>query len=109
MKSRIMLAALALALVCSSAAWSQTQEMKKETKKAMEHGAMGKSELSKDEMGPLKSFSCPDPCNFEICSRDEKEIADAGISHVKKHHNMSISAKDVMSKTAVVTPKADKK
>lgn len=104
MKSRILFAALALALFCTTAAWSQSQEVKKEEKKAMEHGTTGKT-----EMGTLKSFACPDPCNFEICSRDEKELTAAGIAHVKKHHNMTISEKDVMSKAVVVTPKAEKK
>jgi predicted small metal-binding protein len=109
MKSRIVLAAFALALVCTTSAWSQAQEMKKEAKKTMEHGAMGKMEAGKGEMAALKTFTCPDPCDFSVSSRDEKEITDAVIAHAKKHHNMTMTEKDVMSKTMAAEPKADKK
>ena len=104
MKSRILFAALALALVFSSSALSQEQEMKKEAKKTMEHGAMGKSEVA-----PLKSYACPDPCNFQINSRDEKELTEAVMAHVKKHHNMTMTPKELMAGTKVIMPMGDKK
>jgi predicted small metal-binding protein len=104
MKSRIVLSALALALIFTTSAWSQSQEMKQEAKKATEHATMGKAETA-----PLKSFSCPGPCNFQVNSRDEKEISDAAIAHVKKHHNMTMTEKEVVGQLTTVTPKSEKK
>jgi predicted small metal-binding protein len=104
MKSRMVFVVLALALFCTAGAWSQTQETKKEGMKGMEHATKAKS-----EMGALKSFSCPSPCNFQVNSRDEKELSDAAIAHVKKHHDMTITAKDVAAQTKVVAPMGDKK
>jgi predicted small metal-binding protein len=103
MKSRIIVAALALAFVFSTSAWSLSQDMKTDAKK-MEHATMGKAEV-----GALKTFACPDPCNFQVTSRDEKEITQASIAHVKKHHNMTMTEKDVMAKMTTVAPKAEKK
>ena len=51
MKSRILFAALALALVFSSSALSQEQEMKKEAKKTMEHGICPASIFTREAAG----------------------------------------------------------
>lgn len=46
-------------------------------------------------LGPLKSLSCGSPCDFAITSRDESEIVAVAKDHIKKHHNMSPSDKEI--------------
>lgn len=50
------------------------------------------------EKGPMKSFNCPAPCNFKVQSRDEQEVVDASAAHLKKHHNTTLSEKEIKSK-----------
>jgi predicted small metal-binding protein len=68
------------------------------TAAAQDHGKMGKSkETAKTDasMGALKSLSCGSPCDFAISSRDEGEIVSVARDHIKKHHNMSPSDKEI--------------
>jgi predicted small metal-binding protein len=51
---------------------------------------------AKAEAGaPLKSVTCPDPCNFEVKSRDEKELIAIVKAHAKKFHKMSLNDEKV--------------
>jgi predicted small metal-binding protein len=70
---------------------------------SQDHGKMDakkeavKSEMTKGEkeMGSLQTFQCPSPCDFTVKSRDESEILAVAKMHVKKHHNMEMSDKEV--------------
>jgi predicted small metal-binding protein len=46
---------------------------------------------------PLKSVSCAPECGFMVRSHDEKELSAIVIDHAKKHHNKTVTEKDVMS------------
>lgn len=89
MLTRLFQATLVVALVFSLAAFAQ--EAKKEAGK------------------PLKSFACPDPCNFMVRSRDEKEVVDAVINHAKNTHNLTWSEADVKGKMKKAAEKMGKK
>ena len=88
MVTKLLSALVALMLIVSAVAVGQ--DAKKVTAK----------ETSKDS-GPLKTFSCGDPCNFSIHSRDDQEVIDATIAHAHKHHNMTMSSADVKAKMTV--------
>lgn len=89
MLTRLFQATLVVALVFSLAAFGQ--EAKKEAGK------------------PLKSFACPDPCNFMVRSRDEKELTDVVLNHAKKIHSMAMTEADVKAKAKTVSEKKEKK
>jgi predicted small metal-binding protein len=44
-----------------------------------------------EQGGALKSVTCPDPCNFSVKSRDEKELVAIVKAHAKKVHHMSLN------------------
>ena len=91
---RVFAGLLALALVLTFSTLTLAQDkMGKEMKKD-DKASMSKSEM---KMGAMKSFSCDDKCGFMMKSRDEAEVTDAVMKHVKKHHpEMKASKKDVM-------------
>lgn len=86
---------LALVGVFSTSAFAQQapQEMKKEAPKT----EMKKDEMAKKEhaMGPVQSFDCGTECAFMVRSNDEKELMSAVKSHLKKHHKMEPSDKEL--------------
>jgi predicted small metal-binding protein len=50
---------------------------------------------AKSEGAALHSVSCPDPCNFEVKSRNEKELISIVKTHAKKFHKMSMNDKQI--------------
>jgi predicted small metal-binding protein len=40
---------------------------------------------------PIHSVTCPDPCNFSVKSRDEKELVAIVKAHAKKFHKMALN------------------
>lgn len=54
----------------------------------------------------LKSVSCAPECGFMVRSHDEQELSAIVIEHAKKHHNKTVTEKDVkgMMKTEAVKP-----
>lgn len=69
-------------------------------KKQMEHPAKAGEKMmkGKTEAGPLKTLSCGPDCGFSISTRDDKELVSVVQAHVKAHHNMEVTAEDVMKK-----------
>ena len=94
MMTRILPAALVVALMVSFATFASAQEMKKEAKK---------------ETMEVKSVSCDPQCGFKVQSHDEQELTDIVIAHAKKAHNMDITAKDVKAKMKTVKMKEARK
>ena len=94
-----LLSALVALMVITSAV-SLSQDVKKTEKK----------EASK-EMAAMTSYTCSDQCGFKIQSRDEQEVIDASIAHMKKHHNVIVSQADMKAKVKVegATGKAEPK
>ncbi len=88
MVTRLLSALVALMLIGSALTLGQDAK-KAEAKEASE------------EVGQLKEFSCGDPCNFAIHSRDDQEVIDASIAHMKKHHNTVMTPADVRAKMTV--------
>jgi predicted small metal-binding protein len=87
-----------VALVITVSAVSYGQDVKKTEKK----------EGSK-ETSALMMYSCSDQCGFKVQSRDEQEVIDAAASHLKKHHNQTLSQAEIKAKLKVVgtTEKAE--
>ena len=83
---------LLLALSVVSFAQDMKKEMKKDEMKKDDKMGMTKDE---GKMGPLKSFTCDPSCGFCVKSHDEGELMSMAKSHSKKHHNMTMSDKDV--------------
>lgn len=44
-----------------------------------------------EKSGAMHSVACPDPCSFEVKSRDEKELMSIVKAHAKKHHKMALT------------------
>jgi predicted small metal-binding protein len=94
MYKRIVSALLVLGLfVAFSGVTFAQQEMKKEAPKT----EMKKDEMVKKEeaMGPAQSLDCGKECGFVIKSRDEKELMSMARMHLKTHHNMAPSDKEL--------------
>ncbi len=99
MLKRVSSALLVLALVgaFSTAALAQ-QEKKEPAKKEPAKTEMKKDEMAKkteEAMGPMKSFSCGPECGFTVKSHDEKELLSMAKMHLKKHHKMEPSDKEL--------------
>ena len=45
----------------------------------------------------LKKVECDPKCGFLVRSHDEKEIVEIAMRHAKKHHDMTITEKDIKS------------
>lgn len=50
---------------------------------------------AKEEKAVLKSVSCAPECGFMVRSHDEKELSAIVIEHSKKHHNKTVTEKEV--------------
>lgn len=92
---------LAVVLAISISTVVHTQDkMQKEMKKEDKMGMMKsdkemKMSDKKMKMGPMKSFSCDENCGFMARSHDEKEVTEMAMKHMKKHHHMNASEKDI--------------
>lgn len=96
MKSRAAAPALFLfaSLALASLALGQ-EKMQKEMKKP---DAMGMMKSGKDmSVSPLKSFSCDTACAFMMKSRDEDELVETAVKHMKKHHGKVMTEKEAKS------------
>ena len=93
------LLAIVLILSLSIAVYSQDKmqkEMKKEDKMGMMKSDKDMKMSDKEmKMGPVKSFSCDESCGFMARSHDEKEVTEMAMKHMKKHHHMNASEKEV--------------
>ena len=93
------LLAIVLAISFSTVVYSQDKmqkEMKKEDKMGMMKSDKAMKMSDKEmKMGPMKSFSCDESCGFMARSRDEKEVTEMAMKHMKKHHHMNASEKEV--------------
>ena len=67
-----------------------------------------KKETKNEMAAPIKSVTCPAPCEFSVRSHDEKELISIIKTHAKKKHKMTMTDKQVkdMMKTE---PAADAK
>lgn len=108
MTKRVLGALLVLALVVafSSASFAQ-QEMKKDAAKTQ----MKKEEMPKKEeaVGPMQLFDCGKECGFAVKSHDEKELMSMAKMHMKKHHKMEPSDKDVKAMLKMEAPAGEMK
>ena len=86
------LLAVVLAISFSKVVHAQ-DKMQKEMKKEDKMGMMKSDKEVK--IGPMKSFSCDESCGFMARSHDEKELTEMAMKHLKKHHHMNASEKEV--------------
>ncbi len=106
MVTRIVVLMLAAAFLLSLPLMAQDKEQKEVKKEGKaEMMKMDKKPEKEMSMGDVKSFSCDDACGFMMKSRDEKELTEAAMKHIKHHHNMSPSEKEV--KAMLKTEKKD--
>ena len=82
MIQRIGAAMIALVLMASFSTASFAGDAKKEMK-------------SEAAMGPMKTVSCPAPCEFSVRSHDEKEIISIVKMHAKKKHKKDMTDKQI--------------
>jgi predicted small metal-binding protein len=104
MKQGIASLVLVLVLAFAVSATAQDKMMKKDAMKAKDHAMMKAGEMKSNEAGTLKTFSCGDPCNFSVTSRDQKELTATVMAHVKKHHNMDMTEQQIMEHTKDAEP-----
>lgn len=91
---RISVIIVAIVLVVSFSSIVAAQE--KAQKEGMKEKSAEMTKADKEmKMGPLKSFACDASCGFMARSRDVKELTAMATKHMKAHHNMSPSEKEV--------------
>jgi len=99
---RLLSALVALVFVVSTIALAQDTKKPEKKEQPTEQKVQTTLKMEQPaEKGSLKSFNCPDPCNFKVQSRDEQEIVDASSAHLKKHHNMTLSETEIKGKMQV--------
>ena len=57
--------------------------------------ASGDAKKEGDKSAPVYSVQCDSPCSFMVSGHDKKEVIAVVIDHVKTHHNMTMTEKDV--------------
>jgi predicted small metal-binding protein len=91
MAKRIAVVLLALVLSLALQSPLSAQDMKAEPMKA-----------GMKEAGPVKEIVCDPACGFVVRSRDEKELISVAKQHMKTHHKMNPTDKDLKAKIKVV-------
>lgn len=51
----------------------------------------------------LRKIECDDPCNFSVTSRDEDELIEHGLMHMKNKHGITYTQEQIkeMRKTMI--------
>lgn len=102
MSRYIFTALIAASLLLSGVSSSKAQDKGH----SHEHKEMKKDEV---KLGPLQKFDCGSPCNFAVTSHDESELVSVAKAHVKTHHNMDATDKDLKKYIVNVEEKASSK